>query len=83
MIRKQSHGFVALFFYWLFSQRLLFSTIESARALSTSLCWMVRGTAPLSADVRPSLLSLAERGLGTPVLPQESAQFPSPSLTEF
>jgi hypothetical protein len=31
----------------------------SAMALSTGVCWMVRGTAPLSADVRPSLLSFA------------------------
>jgi hypothetical protein len=66
----------------LFSQKSLFNK-RSASALSISMCWMVRGTAPLSADVRPSLLSLAERGLGTTVLPQESAQFPSPSLRDF
>jgi hypothetical protein len=56
---------------------------KSARALSMSVYRMVRGTASLAASVRPRLLSLAERGLVTTVLPQESTQFPSPSLRDF
>lgn len=31
-----------------------------------NVCWMVRGTDPLAASIEQSLLSFAERGLGTP-----------------
>jgi hypothetical protein len=49
-----------------FRKDCCFQTLNLPGLCQPGLCWMMRGTASLSADVRPSLLSLAERGLGTP-----------------
>ncbi len=74
---------VGLLFNTLFSQRLLLFNLSTVKALSISECWMVRGTAPLAASVRPILLSLAEGGLGTPYFRRSLRSSPHHLLQVF
>ncbi|WP_258262436.1 hypothetical protein [Rossellomorea sp. SC111] len=62
------------FLRW-FTQKQFVNIIISAMALSSNMCWLVMGTAALSADVRPSLLSFAS---GVSALPFSAGVYEIP-----